>query len=88
MLETSLVALQDLTLDKIFDESGRKALFSEISKLMEVVQLVSHPFCTTFVFCINCHPKSLNLALAKILSTKFSVAKTVLLAVEYSPEFP
>ncbi|XP_051183882.1 homeobox-leucine zipper protein HOX10 [Lolium perenne] len=36
MLETSLVALQDLTLDKIFDESGRKALFSEISKLMEV----------------------------------------------------
>jgi hypothetical protein len=48
MLETSLVALQDLTLDKIFDESGRKALFSEISKLMEVVQLVSHPFCTTF----------------------------------------
>jgi hypothetical protein len=50
MLETSLVALQDLTLDKIFDESGRKALFSEISKLMEVVQLVSHPFCTTFFF--------------------------------------
>ncbi|KAG2555359.1 hypothetical protein PVAP13_9KG558300 [Panicum virgatum] len=35
MLETSLVALQDLTLDKIFDESGRKALFSDISKLME-----------------------------------------------------
>ncbi|KAM0889269.1 hypothetical protein ACQ4PT_027832 [Festuca glaucescens] len=35
MLETSLVALQDLTLDKIFDEAGRKALFSEISKLME-----------------------------------------------------
>ncbi|GJN09347.1 hypothetical protein PR202_ga27348 [Eleusine coracana subsp. coracana] len=35
MLETSLIALQDLTLDKIFDESGRKALFSDISKLME-----------------------------------------------------
>ncbi|EMS51049.1 Homeobox-leucine zipper protein HOX10 [Triticum urartu] len=35
MLETSLVALQDLTLDKIFDEPGRKALFSEISKLVE-----------------------------------------------------
>uniref|UniRef100_A0ACD5TTF9 Uncharacterized protein n=1 Tax=Avena sativa TaxID=4498 RepID=A0ACD5TTF9_AVESA len=35
MLETSLVGLQDLTLDKIFDESGRKALFSEISKLVE-----------------------------------------------------
>ncbi|XP_044983385.1 homeobox-leucine zipper protein HOX10 isoform X2 [Hordeum vulgare subsp. vulgare] len=35
MLETSLVALQDLTLDKIFDEPGRKALFAEISKLVE-----------------------------------------------------
>lgn len=35
MLETSLIALQDLTLDKIFDESGRKAIFSDISKLME-----------------------------------------------------
>ncbi|CAD6201581.1 unnamed protein product [Miscanthus lutarioriparius] len=35
MLETSLIALQDLTLDKIFDESGRNAIFSDISKLME-----------------------------------------------------
>jgi len=44
MLETSLVALQDLTLDKIFDESGRKALFSDISKLMEQVRTASmHP---------------------------------------------
>jgi hypothetical protein len=37
MLETSLVALQDLSLDKIFDDAGRKALFSEIPKLMEQV---------------------------------------------------
>lgn len=44
MLETSLVALQDLTLDKIFDESGRKALFSDISKLMEQVRTAAvHP---------------------------------------------
>ncbi|OEL17160.1 Homeobox-leucine zipper protein HOX9 [Dichanthelium oligosanthes] len=35
MLETTLVALQDLTLDKIFDEAGRKALHAEIPKLME-----------------------------------------------------
>ncbi|VAH04400.1 unnamed protein product [Triticum turgidum subsp. durum] len=35
MLETSFVALQDLSLDKIFDEAGRKALYSEIPKLME-----------------------------------------------------
>ncbi|KAG8073100.1 hypothetical protein GUJ93_ZPchr0006g41279 [Zizania palustris] len=35
MLETSLVALQDLTLDRIFDESGKEALFSNIPKLME-----------------------------------------------------
>ncbi|EAZ25309.1 hypothetical protein OsJ_09120 [Oryza sativa Japonica Group] len=35
MLETSLVALQDLTLDRIFDEPGKEALFSNIPKLME-----------------------------------------------------
>ncbi|KAK7261349.1 hypothetical protein RIF29_27658 [Crotalaria pallida] len=35
MLETTLVALQDITLDKIFDESGRKALFGDFAKLME-----------------------------------------------------
>lgn len=37
MLETSFVALQDLSLDKIFDEAGKKALYSEIPKLMEQV---------------------------------------------------
>uniref|UniRef100_A0A6N2KGK0 Homeobox domain-containing protein n=1 Tax=Salix viminalis TaxID=40686 RepID=A0A6N2KGK0_SALVM len=35
MLETTLVALQDITLDKIFDESGRKALYTEFAKLMQ-----------------------------------------------------
>ncbi|KAL5764059.1 hypothetical protein ACOSP7_016404 [Xanthoceras sorbifolium] len=35
MLETTLVALQDITLDKIFDESGRKALCADFAKLME-----------------------------------------------------
>ncbi|XP_077226813.1 homeobox-leucine zipper protein REVOLUTA-like [Tasmannia lanceolata] len=35
MLETTLVALQDVTLDKIFDESGRKALCSEFTKIMQ-----------------------------------------------------
>ncbi|KAF5470700.1 hypothetical protein F2P56_011197 [Juglans regia] len=35
MLETTLVALQDITLDKIFDESGRKALCADFAKLMQ-----------------------------------------------------
>ncbi|CAD6205358.1 unnamed protein product [Miscanthus lutarioriparius] len=35
MLETTLIALQDLILDKIFDEPGRKALHAEVPKLME-----------------------------------------------------
>lgn len=35
MLETTLVALQDITLDKIFDESGRKALFADFAKIMQ-----------------------------------------------------
>ncbi|XP_004505999.1 homeobox-leucine zipper protein REVOLUTA [Cicer arietinum] len=36
MLETTLVTLQDITLDKIFDESGRKALCSDFAKLMQL----------------------------------------------------
>ncbi|CAN1171893.1 Homeobox-leucine zipper protein REVOLUTA [Linum perenne] len=35
MLETTLVALQDITLDKIFDESGRKALYADFGKLTD-----------------------------------------------------
>lgn len=37
MLETSLVSLQDIALDKIFDDSGRKALFSEFANIMQEV---------------------------------------------------
>lgn len=37
MLETTLVALQDITLDKIFDESGRKTLCADFAKLMQQV---------------------------------------------------
>ncbi|KAF8394998.1 hypothetical protein HHK36_018937 [Tetracentron sinense] len=35
MLETTLVALQDITLDKIFDESGKNALCSDFAKIMQ-----------------------------------------------------
>ncbi|KAK9279371.1 hypothetical protein L1049_013050 [Liquidambar formosana] len=35
MLETTLVALQDITLDKIFDESGRKALCADFAKITQ-----------------------------------------------------
>jgi homeobox-leucine zipper protein len=35
MLETTLIALQDITLDKIFDDSGRKSLASEFTKIMQ-----------------------------------------------------
>ncbi|KAG8365663.1 hypothetical protein BUALT_Bualt18G0129800 [Buddleja alternifolia] len=34
MMETTLVALQDVMLEKILDESGRKTLLSEFSKIM------------------------------------------------------
>lgn len=40
MLETTLVALQDIMLDKILDEAGRKILLSEFSKIMQQVLLV------------------------------------------------
>ncbi|KAK9664027.1 hypothetical protein RND81_14G015000 [Saponaria officinalis] len=35
MLETTLVALQDVSLDKIFDDSGRKSLCAEFPKIMQ-----------------------------------------------------
>ncbi|KAK7399705.1 hypothetical protein VNO78_10894 [Psophocarpus tetragonolobus] len=35
MLETTLVALQDITPDKILDEAGRKVLWVELSKIMQ-----------------------------------------------------
>ncbi|PRQ33541.1 putative transcription factor & lipid binding Homobox-WOX family [Rosa chinensis] len=35
MLETTLVALQDISLDKIFDECGRKTLCADFAKLMQ-----------------------------------------------------
>nr|GME20781.1 homeobox-leucine zipper protein ATHB-15-like [Ipomoea batatas] len=35
MLETTLVALQDITLEKVFDDNGRKTLFSELPQIMQ-----------------------------------------------------
>ncbi|XP_076957638.1 homeobox-leucine zipper protein REVOLUTA-like [Bidens hawaiensis] len=35
MLETTLVSLQDITLDKMFDDSGQKALVPEFAKIMQ-----------------------------------------------------
>lgn len=37
LLETTLVALQDITLEKMFDDHGRKALFSEFPQIMQQV---------------------------------------------------
>ena len=39
MLETTLVALQDIMLDKVLDEAGRKILLSEFSKIMQQVRI-------------------------------------------------
>jgi hypothetical protein len=38
MLETTLVALQDITLEKIFDDNGRKILCSEFPQIMQQVE--------------------------------------------------
>lgn len=37
MLETTLIALQDITLEKIFDDNGRKTLCSEFPQIMQQV---------------------------------------------------
>ena len=44
MLETTLVALQDIMVDKILDEAGRKILCSEFSKIMQQVIFITEPF--------------------------------------------
>uniref|UniRef100_A0A2P2K839 Class III HD-Zip protein 4 n=1 Tax=Rhizophora mucronata TaxID=61149 RepID=A0A2P2K839_RHIMU len=40
MLETTLVALQDIMLDKVLNEAGRKILCSEFSKIMQQVRFL------------------------------------------------
>lgn len=55
MLETTLVALQDITLEKIFDEQGRKALFTEMPQIMQQVRryanlIYIYPFSHFFFF--------------------------------------
>lgn len=40
MLETTLVALQEISLEKILDEHGRKSLCSEFPQIMQQVLLV------------------------------------------------
>ncbi|KAL3650795.1 Homeobox-leucine zipper protein ATHB-8 [Castilleja foliolosa] len=35
MLETTLVSLQDITLENIFDENGKKTLFAELPQIMQ-----------------------------------------------------
>lgn len=46
MLETTLVALQDVSLDKIFDEAGRKALCNVVPQVMQQVIFVGKLFLT------------------------------------------
>jgi len=38
MLETTLVALQDITLEKIFDDNGKKTLCTEFPQIMQQVK--------------------------------------------------
>jgi hypothetical protein len=37
MLETNLVALQDISLEKILDDNGRKIFCSDIAEIMQQV---------------------------------------------------
>lgn len=44
MLETTLVALQDITLEKIFDDNGKKTLASEFPRIMQQVSITNPIF--------------------------------------------
>lgn len=50
MLETTLVALQDITLEKIFDDHGRKTLCSEFPQIMQQVWHLSENILNLFYF--------------------------------------
>lgn len=50
MLETTLVALQDIMLDKVLDEAGRKILCSEFSKIMQ--QVIQWCIALNFIYCM------------------------------------
>ncbi|KAG6760729.1 hypothetical protein POTOM_033909 [Populus tomentosa] len=54
MLETTLVALQDITLDKIFDESGHKALFTDFAKLMQQASFTWKYVLFLLIVCLTC----------------------------------
>ncbi|KAM0034684.1 putative class III homeodomain-leucine zipper family [Helianthus debilis subsp. tardiflorus] len=50
MLETTLVALQDISLEKVLDEHGRKGLFTEFAQIMQQVCQTLY----TFFTCLTC----------------------------------
>lgn len=58
MLETTLVALQDITLERIFDDNGRKTLYSEFPQIMQQVES------------FGIHLKSLDFSLLQKRSTE------------------
>ena len=59
MLETTLVALQDITLEKIFDEQGRKTLFSELPQIMQQVSTSKNSIQDEFKEDLCSHPPTL-----------------------------
>jgi len=47
ILETTMVNIQDMPLEAVLDDEGRKALFTELPKIMQQVQLFDQlPLCT------------------------------------------
>lgn len=53
MLETTLVALQDITLEKIFDDHGKKTLCSEFPQIMQQVHLLPSVLQWEFLYIIK-----------------------------------
>lgn len=53
MLETTLLALQDITLDKIFDEAGQKSLSSDFGKIMQQVEALSSSYNSYGLVCFK-----------------------------------
>lgn len=50
MLETTLIALQEIRIESILDETGRKALCSEFNKIMQQVLCNLNSF---YQFCFD-----------------------------------
>lgn len=80
MLETTLIALQDITLEKIFDDNGRKTLFSELPQIMQQVCALDYTYLCAIMSNSPFFPYVQSPTHKNFRQTRLSMANVALLA--------